>query len=146
MSDPKSVEPDATTPEGEAPETDVAAPEVEAPAAETPATQQAIEGDPEPEGELVADSARVSDVVDPRRIRRAPRFGSFVFVGIFLAALVSGLLSFVRDSFLPPEQLAGRALDGGGMFLVLFIFFGATFVLIAFGIAVWLDRRSMRRG
>ena len=32
------------------------------------------------------------------------------------------------------------------MFLVLFIFFGATFVLIAFGIAVWLDRRSVRRG
>ena len=42
-----------------------------------------------------------------------------------------------------PNRPAAPAL---GMFLVLFIFFGATFVLIAFGIAVWLDRRSVRRG
>ena len=139
MSDPNSVEPDAPRASE-----DEATPAVEAKPEAVPAIEP--EEVAEPEGELIAESARLSDVVDPTRVRRAPRFGSFVFVGIFLAALVSGLLSFVRDSFLPPEQLAGRALDAGGMFLVLFIFFGATFVLIAFGIAVWLDRRSVRRG
>lgn len=87
----------------------------------------------------------VAQVADPTRVRRAPRFGAFVFVGIALAFLLAGLLSFVRDSFLPPEEVAARALDSWGIFWLLLLGLGAFFALASFAVAVWLDRRSVRR-
>lgn len=87
----------------------------------------------------------VAQVADPTRVRRAPRFGAFVFVGIALAFLLAGLLSFVRDSFLPPEEVAARALDSWGIFWLLLLGLGAFFALASFAVAVWIDHRSVRR-
>ncbi|PFG18814.1 hypothetical protein [Serinibacter salmoneus] len=103
----------------------------------TPAVPQ-----PEPVG---TDPVNVAAVADPTRVRRAPRFGSFVFTAVILAALLAGLATFVRDAFLPPEELVGRALGAGGMFLLLWLGLSAFFVLAAYAIAVALDRRSVRR-
>lgn len=97
---------------------------------------------PEPVG---AEPVNVAAVADATRVRRAPRFGSFVFTAVILAALLAGLATFVRDAFLPPEELVGRALDAGGMFLLLWLGLSSFFVLAAYGIAVALDRRSVRR-
>lgn len=132
--------PDETTP-------GVAATPEETGAAEVPEPRPEAPSEPEkqPEPDVVLDRARVTEVVDPTQIRRAPRFGSFLFVGLFLAALLSGGLSFVRDAFLPAEQVAARALDSWGIFWVLFIFFGAMFALASFAVVAWLDRRSVRR-
>ncbi|TGO05605.1 hypothetical protein [Serinibacter arcticus] len=108
------------------------------PATSEPAT-------PEPEREIVSESAAVAGLADRSRVRRAPRFGAFLFAGLFLAAFVAGLLSFVRDSTLPPEALAGRALDSWGMFWLLLIGLGAFFALASYTVATWFDRRSVRR-
>lgn len=108
------------------------------PATPTPAT-------PEPDREIVSESSAVAGLADRSRVRRAPRFGAFLFAGLFLAAFVAGLLSFVRDSTLPPEALVGRALDSWGMFWLLLIGLGAFFALGSYTIATWLDRRSIRR-
>lgn len=100
---------------------------------------------PEPDREIVSESSAVAGLADRSRVRRAPRFGAFLFAGLFLAAFVAGLLSFVRDSTLPPEALVGRALDSWGMFWLLLIGLGAFFALGSYTIATWLDRRSIRR-
>lgn len=94
---------------------------------------------------VVAETAPVRETVGATRTRRAPRFGAFLFVGLFVAALLAGLLSFVRDSTLPPEELAGRALDSWGMFWLLLIGIGAFLSLASFTVAVAVDRRSVRR-
>ncbi|MBN8883080.1 MAG: hypothetical protein J0H73_12295, partial [Salana multivorans] len=98
-----------------------------------------------PEPIEVGEDVRIAAEANPAYVRRAPRFGAFVFAALFLAALIAGVASFVRDVFLPPEELVGRALDAGGMFLLLFLVLSAFFVLAAYGIAVALDRLSVRR-
>ena len=110
-------------------------------AATTAATEPETPAIPAPEGDPVALLAAAS----PTRTRRAPRFGSFIAVAIVLAALIAGILTFVRDQFLPLVELQGRVLSGGGMFLVLFIGLAPFLTLAAVGLAVWLDRRSVRR-
>ena len=143
-----------TTPDGELDES--ATPAVETERAEATqaveatgaATPEARPGEPatsEPEREIVSESAAVAGLADRSRVRRAPRFGAFLFAGLFLAAFVAGLLSFVRDSTLPPEALAGRALDSWGMFWLLLIGLGAFFALASYTVATWFDRRSVRR-
>ena len=109
-----------------------------------PAETPEVIAAPEVSPDVVQESAPVLERVSATRTRRAPRFGAFVFVAVFLAALLAGLLSFVRDSFLPPEALAGRALDSWGMFWLLLLSIGALLALASFGVAVWLDRRSVR--
>lgn len=86
----------------------------------------------------------VSEVLDRTRVRRAPRFGAFLFVGLVLAFLVSFGLSYVRDWILP-EQVQGRALDSWGLFLLLFIFLALFFALGSYGVAVLVDQASVRR-
>lgn len=103
------------------------------------------EPEPEPEPLEVGPEVRLAQEANPAYVRRAPRFGAFVFVALFLAALIAGVASFVRDAFLPPEELVGRALDSGGMFLLLFLILASFFSLAAYGLAVVLDRRSVRR-
>jgi hypothetical protein len=142
-----------TTPDGELVEP--ASPVVEPKQGETPGTAateaSATEATPaepvtpEPDREIVSESTAVAGLADRSRVRRAPRFGAFLFAGLFLAAFVAGLLSFVRDSTLPPEALVGRALDSWGMFWLLLIGLGAFFALGSYTIATWLDRRSIRR-
>ncbi len=113
--------------------------------AEDPEAETAAEQEPKPEPLEVGPEVQLAEEANPAYVRRAPRFGAFVFVALFLAALVAGSASFVRDAFLPPEALVGRALDSGGMFLLLFLILGSFFSLAAYGIAVALDRRSVRR-
>lgn len=129
-----------TTPDGELaePATVEATPTIPEPTTPEPTT-------PGPDREIVSESSAVAGLADRSRVRRAPRFGAFLFAGLFLAAFVAGLLSFVRDSTLPPEALVGRALDSWGMFWLLLIGLGALFALGSYTIATWLDRRSIRR-
>lgn len=94
--------------------------------------------------EPTAERTLVSEVIEPTAVRRAPRFGSFLAVGLGVAALLAFGLSYVRDWILP-DQVPGRALDSWGLFLLLFIFLAAFFALVSYGVAVLLDQASVRR-
>lgn len=85
----------------------------------------------------------VAEVAEVTQVRRAPRFGSFVFVALALAFLTAFGLSVVRDSLLAPA--ASRGVGTGGLFLILFVALGCLFVLVACALAVVIDRRSVRR-
>ena len=142
-----------TTPDGELAEpaapasVEAATPEPVSAEPETsdPSEEPTGEASAEPDREIVHESATVAGLADTSRVRRAPRFGAFLFAGLFLAAFVAGLLSFVRDATLPPEALVGRALDSWGMFWLLLIGLGAFFALASYAVATWFDRRSIRR-
>lgn len=96
-------------------------------------------------GEVEATDARLADVVGAGSVRRAPRFGAFLAVGIVLALLAAIGLSFVRDAFLPAEQVQARSLDTWGTFWFLFILFTPAAALLSYGVVVVLDQRSVRR-
>lgn len=116
---------------------DTAPPEPETTEPETPEPET-----PEPDP-LV--TARVIEVIDPRQVRRAPRLGAFLAVGLLLAFLLAVGLSFVRDAMLPAEQVQARSLDSWGTFWVLFAFLAPIGALCAYAIAVAVDRRSIKR-
>ncbi len=77
----------------------------------------------------------VVDVADPSRLRRAPRYGRFGFVGFLLGAVLSLALLPLGDSGASP----------GSLFLLLLLGLGTAGV---FGGLLWAlvaDRRSLRR-
>ncbi|GMA30213.1 hypothetical protein [Litorihabitans aurantiacus] len=51
----------------------------------------------------------------------------------------------MRDQTIPPEELAARALDSWGLFWLLLIGLSGFFALASYAVAVWFDRRSIRR-
>ncbi|PWD51753.1 hypothetical protein C8046_14955 [Serinibacter arcticus] len=126
-----------------------AAPDVPTEPDATPEPDAASEPGPEPDAaprpDVVAEDAAVAGLADATRVRRAPRFGSFIFAAIILSVFLAGLFSFVRDSTLSPAVVAARALDSWGIFWLLLIAISAFLVLFSFGLAVWLDRRSVRK-
>lgn len=81
--------------------------------------------------------ARVLDVADPSRMRRAPLYGRFGFVGFLVGAALALALVFlpVGDSEISP----------GSLFLLLLIPLGTAGVLGGLLWALVADRRSLRR-
>ncbi|ACQ81766.1 hypothetical protein Bcav_3524 [Beutenbergia cavernae DSM 12333] len=86
----------------------------------------------------------ISDVADPGHVRRAPRYGSFAFAGIVVGGILALLLVQFRALrvVIPPP---GPSLDAGGLFLLTWVYLGILGAFVGLGLALWLDRRSMRR-
>ena len=102
-------------------------------------TVPAVSGQPEPVSEPEPErepGVRVADVVDRRTVRQAPRFGRFILAGVALGAVFAFLLAFLT----PPSQYAWSDL-----FWILFLGLGFFFGIVAAGLAVVLDRRSLAR-
>lgn len=115
---------------------------VPADTSDAPAPPETSETD---SSQVIQEQARLRDVIDPAQVRRAPRLGSFLAVGLLIAVLAALGFSFVRDAFLPAAQVQARALDSWGTFWVLLAFFAPIAALCSYGIAVALDRRSLKR-
>ena len=123
---------------------------VGAPAA--PKKAEGAEDAPEPEesagstleeGEKDAlDAEEIS--VNPAQVRRAPRFGRFVLVGVLLGLLVA----FVQTRLATPEAIADAggpwASNPWGFFWLMSAIFVPIAVLLLCGIALLVDRRSRR--
>lgn len=80
---------------------------------------------------------RVVDVADPSRVRRAPRYGRFAFAGLLLAVVVSFGLTFVPG--------AETGLTRRNLFFLLLLGLGSLGILFGLLVALWTDRRSLRR-
>lgn len=110
-------------------------------AAETPAEEP---GSTLEEGER-SDPLDADEIsVDPTRVRRAPRFGRFVLVGVLLGLLVA----FVQTRLASPEAIADAggpwASNTWGFFWLMSAIFVPLAVLLMCGIALLLERRSRR--
>ncbi|PYF98419.1 hypothetical protein SAMN05216184_11173 [Georgenia satyanarayanai] len=81
--------------------------------------------------------ARAIDVADASRVRRAPRYGRFGFLGFLLGALLSLALTFV--------PVGGADLPRGTLFLLLLLALGTGGVFAGLTWALVADRRSLRR-
>ncbi|WP_052436295.1 hypothetical protein [Georgenia sp. SUBG003] len=111
-------------------------PQADAPAEPADAPAEPADAPAEPADAPAEPEVRVADVVDRSTVRRAPRYGRFVLAGVALAAVVSGLLALLT----PPSQYSPSDL-----FWILFLLLGFVLGLAAAGLAVVLDRRSVRR-
>ena len=113
------------------------APSPEAAPAPVPPAAEDVTADEQVPSEPDAPVARVVDVVDTSRVRRAPLYGRFGFAGVVVGALLSLGLTFVP---VPQDQLSR-----GSLFLLLLIGLGTAGVLGGLAWALVLDRRSLRR-
>lgn len=85
----------------------------------------------------------LSAAVDRRTVRRAPRYSTFIFLGVVLAAVAA----FILSGF-PPSQVAmdqGVHLARGTLFLILLATLAVAGGLLGAVVAVLLDRLSLRR-
>lgn len=80
---------------------------------------------------------RVVDVADPSRVRRAPRYGRFALAGLLLAMAVSFGLTFVPG--------AEDGLTRRNLFFLLLLALGSLGIILGLLVALWTDRRSLRR-
>ncbi|WP_123303090.1 hypothetical protein [Bogoriella caseilytica] len=83
------------------------------------------------------------EAVDRRTVRRAPRYSTFIFLGVVLAAVAA----FILSGF-PPSQVAidqGVHLARGTLFLILLATLGVVGGVLGAIVAVALDRLSLRR-
>lgn len=79
----------------------------------------------------------VGRVVDPARLRRAPRYGRFAVGGFLLGAVASLVLTLVTVS---DDGLSSR-----NLFLLLLLTLGSTGIVLGLVTAQWVDRRSLRK-
>lgn len=101
--------------------------------AEQAAPEPAEQAAPEPGGPV----HRVVDVADPSRVRRAPRYGRFALAGLLLAMAVSFGLTFVPG--------AEDGLTRRNLFFLLLLGLGSLGIVLGLLVALWTDRRSLRR-
>ena len=81
--------------------------------------------------------ARVRDLADESRIRRAPRYGRFALLGLILGAVVSLALTFV--------PVPNPELTRSDLFFLLLIGLGPAGIFAGLAGALLADRRSLRR-
>ncbi len=79
--------------------------------------------------------ARVVDAADPVTVRQAPRYGRFALAGFLLGALLSLVLPLFGSSAYSLRDIV----------LVLLIALGPIGTFAGLGLALLLDRRSLRR-
>ncbi|GAB3100095.1 hypothetical protein [Isoptericola nanjingensis] len=136
---PDGTAPDATPPAGEAPAETVES------AAGTDATPDGASDDAADEASDKVEAPQdVTLLVDPERVRRAPKFPVFLWMG----ALVGGVVGLIFSTWLidaaDPEVAA--ALLKPGVYVSVMILGGIALGLGVGGlVAVISDRRSLRR-
>ena len=150
MPDPQ---PAPSTPEPVTPAPSPADAPADAPADETPSTDEALDvvaaepAPPEPDQEPTLTEDELLRAAVPATVRRAPRYGAFMTAGALVGLIVGLVLAVVVDT--------GAVTDSGGVlpFLggsngprLLSALAGAVLGIgVGAGLALWADRRSLRR-
>lgn len=78
----------------------------------------------------------VRAVIDPRTVRRAPRFGRFAFAGLVVGVVVALLIYQ-----LPIDPMT----NARALLVILLILLGGLGMGTGYTVALLLDRRSMRQ-
>jgi len=105
-----------------------------------PAADSAPAADTAPDAAASAEDAPVAravDVADPSRVRRAPRYGRFGFLGLLLGVVVALVLTVL--------PVGADNLPRGTLFLLLLLATGTVGVFAGLTWALVADRRSLRR-
>ncbi|MFE5338012.1 hypothetical protein ACFQ8E_19035 [Isoptericola sp. NPDC056573] len=124
--------PDGATPDGTPPDREAAA-EQTAPS-EAGSTTDAVDDVEQPQD--------VTLLVDPDRVRRAPKYPVFLWIG----ALVGGVVGLIFSTWLIDATDSAGVLMKPGVYVSVMIFGGIALGLGVGGlIAVISDRRSLRR-
>lgn len=122
---------------------DAAPPErpADAAPADQPEAPRGVEG-----GTPVADDVELAAVVDPARVRRAPRYKAFFWVGAVVGIVLGAVLGFWLVGQDDPATGEPVPLLKPGVYISVTIL-GTTMVtvLLAGLLAVLADRRSLRR-
>lgn len=141
----------SSTPDGPvrdgAPATPDAAPRPSAPA-DGPSAEPAPEDSSEPSGQVDAPAPAAEEpqdvtlLVDPERVRRAPKYPVFLWVG----ALVGAVVGLIFSTWLIDVTGASETLMKPGVYVSVTVLGGIALGLGVAGlIAVISDRRSLRR-
>lgn len=117
--------------------------------AEPPADTDVAEGEAEESGstlERADDDPLEADeiTVDPRRVRKAPRFGRFAVIGGLLGLLVALFQTRVATPESIAEASGPWASNAWGFFWLMAAIFVPIGVLVMCGVALLADRRSRR--
>ena len=117
----------------------------DAPAAEAPPRDAPLEDAPAAGADPT--EAELLRTAVPATVRRAPRYGAFITAGMIVGLVVGLTLAVVLDR--------GSVTDAGGVLpflggsngprLLSALTGGALGVLVGAGLALWADRRSLRR-
>jgi hypothetical protein len=134
----------SSTPDQDAPAPDGAAPDGTQHDAEAPAerTTDVAPGTTDDAADEVEEPQDVTLLVDPDRVRRAPKYPVFLWVG----ALVGAVVGLIFSTWLIDVSDSAEALMKPGVYVAVTIFGGIALGLGVAGlIAVISDRRSLRR-
>ncbi|MFC7878121.1 hypothetical protein [Isoptericola sp. NPDC057391] len=135
---PDGAAPDGTPHDREAPAEDTAA----APAGATEATADSTDTGADTSAGDVDEPQDVTLLVDPERVRRAPKYPVFLWVG----ALVGAVVGLIFSTWLIDVTGAAETLMKPGVYVSVTILGGIAVGLGVGGlIAVISDRRSLRR-
>lgn len=86
----------------------------------------------------------VSDEIVEARVRRSPRYGRILILGVVVGVVVAGILTLTFDGTAQPS-VGGVVYSQGQVFGFLSLVCGAVGVLLAGGVALLLDRIVGRR-
>ncbi len=102
-----------------------------------------------PDEPATPDEATLQRIATPGTVRRAPRFGAFIGAGILVGAALGVILATVVDTGALTSSGGGVLpfLDGanGARAVTAFALAGVG-ALVGALLALWADRRSLRRG
>ncbi|RXR25637.1 hypothetical protein EQW78_12400 [Oerskovia turbata] len=124
------------------PESGAAAPAAPAPLT-TPAATDTVSTEPGDvnDGGIRGDEVEIESVVDPTTIRRAPRYKAFFMTGALVGVVLGLCLGIVWLG--SPESLG--VLKPGVYLTVVVLGTTTLTTLVAGALAIWADRRSLRR-
>lgn len=114
------------------------------PAGPEPTPDPTRESTPESTHEPAAETPEDHLLIDPTRVRRAPRYPAFLTLGAIIG--IVGGLWFGQFLVGVGPTSAGGALLKPGVFVSVIVLATTTFTMLLAGlVAVLLDRRSIRR-
>ncbi|MDD9205094.1 hypothetical protein PU560_01275, partial [Georgenia sp. 10Sc9-8] len=91
--EPAEHEEDAAAPATDVSGAELAGPPTEAPGADPAASDADVSGADPAGPDAPEEHHRVADVVDPATVRRAPRYGRFMTIGVLAGAVLALLLA-----------------------------------------------------
>jgi hypothetical protein len=94
-------------------------------------------------GGVPAEPVETEVTSDTVTVRRAPRYGRFILLGVIVGAIVALILTFAFSG--QPDPEAARPFDRGQVFGFLLLLCGTIGAALGAVVALLLDRSSARR-